>query len=1212
MPRYKFRWSNLPSTLLGALCRDLGVNGEGEQPADTLRTIYGARPNDDFVWDAWPTLLKSWLQNTKESRQWIVEALREVRREDGRLTNRKAQMEYLRGLRNAKNLRSIVLQEFIAFGEIDRGLQQPPLQPVREPPSPKHETKPPKPVEAPPPRAGDGVTVTRKGSGRQASERERIDAVPGSVLLVRGAQWLVTSVEQVTDGYFINVIGLSEPVRDIAATFSTAIDEIVPVDPSKVRVVPDRAPTMTTQNAAVDDRTTNLNVAPGSIVVIRDEEWLVTSAEQGSDGWLVRVRGLSELVADSTAAFYSTLDTIEPQDPKAAKVIADGSSGYRDARLWVEALLRKTPVPYGDQTLTVSTHILADALAYQQAAVTTALDPKHVRPRILIADAVGLGKTIEIGMILCELVRRGRGERILIVTPKHVLEQMQHELWCRFALPFVRLDSAGIQKVRQKLPATRNPFTYFRRAIISIDTLKSPRYKAHLERQQWDAVVIDESHNLTNVGTLNNELARVLAPNAEALILASATPHNGREEAFAELLRLLDPTVVKPDGTFTKQDVESLLIRRHRHSPDVAAEVGGDWAERAEPVHRLIKPSMAEDAVAVELSQTWLHPVNGSAPYSGDTKALFPWTLAKAYLSSPAALAESIKQRRNKLDRADRDQRKELQALTTLDGLNAKSTAEPAGKFSALVKRLGEIGVGPGAAMRAVVFAERVATLTWLRDHLPSATGLSADNIAMLHGGLSDVEQQEIVDSFKLETSPIRVLVTGDVASEGVNLHAQCHHLIHYDIPWSLIRIEQRNGRIDRYGQKHPPVISSLILEPSDPQFSGDLRVLARLLQRENQAHSTLGDVASLMGKHSVAEEENVIRDVLAKGMDLDDAVRTADEVAEGDDLDAFFAQFDTVDDTPLVLPASPRQSLYPDDLTFLDEALHAALHDVPHAPPERGGVSWKVSKTHGIAELTPPKDLRQRLGQLPQNYLIHGRVLERLKLATTTAVGNAQLRIAREGKGVNNTTWPEAHYLGPLHPVLDWASDRALTALGRNQVFVVRGDVDAPTVLLMGTLTNKRGQLISRVFSTAVFPNPAKPEFCVVEPLEDLGFLTTDTALRPGSSNPGPVVDADRYGALIPVAVEHAQREMRWVLGAQEEATTERLTQWRQRAERWHTEAEQLELWGAQKSRIGKLGRRIQEEQRLTDLLAPTQQLVRPLLVIVAAETPATAGKDR
>ncbi len=924
----------------------------------------------------------------------------------------------------------------------------------------------------------------------------------------------------------------------------------------------------------------------------------------------MRVRGLSELVAETTAAFYSSLDTIEVQDPKEARVVADGSSGYRDSRLWLEALIRKTPVPYGDQNLAVSTHMLADALAYQQAAVTKALDPQHIRPRILIADAVGLGKTLEIGMILSELVRRGRGERILVVTPRHVLEQMQHELWCRFALPFVRLDSTGIQKVRQKLPATRNPFTYFKRAIISIDTLKSPRYKAHLERQQWDAVVIDESHNLTNTGTQNNELARVLAPNTEALILASATPHNGKEESFAELLRLLDPTVVKADGTFTKDDVESLLIRRHRHSPDVAAEVGSDWAERAEPVHLLVKPSPEEDAVAAELSHTWLHPAGGSSPYSGDTKALFPWTLAKAFLSSPAALAESIKQRRSKLNKDDPAQYRELKALQVLDELNAKALAQPAGKFAALTDRLKHIGVGHGSETRAVVFAERIATLTWLRDHLPKALGLNAENVAMLHGGLSDIEQQEIVDSFKLETSPIRVLVTGDVASEGVNLHAQCHHLIHYDIPWSLIRIEQRNGRIDRYGQKHPPVISSLILEPSDPDFSGDLRVLSRLLERENQAHKTLGDVASLMGKHSVTDEENVIRDVLAKGAKLDDAVRTTEQVADGSDLDAFFAQFDAVDDTPPLLPAAPRQSLYPDDLTFLDEALHAAFHDVPHAAPDHGGVSWTVSAPHGIAELTPPRDLRQRMAQLPQNYLQHGRVLERLKLATSTQVGNAQLRLAREGKGVNNTTWPEAHFLGPLHPVLDWASDRALTALGRNQVFVIRGDVDAPTILLMGTLTNKRGQLISRVFSTAVFPNPANPEFCVVEPLEDLGFLTTTTALKPGSSNPGPVADVERYQDLIPVAVEHARREMRWVLDAQEAATTARLAQWRERANRWHAEADQLDLFGAQKSKVGKLSQRITEEQRLADLLAPTQQLVRPLLVIVAADTP-VAGKE-
>ncbi|OBA92310.1 hypothetical protein A5642_09515 [Mycolicibacterium mucogenicum] len=273
--------------------------------------------------------------------------------------------------------------------------------------------------------------------------------------------------------------GEVEPEASEAETKPEPPGDVKPRPPI-VKLKPPAPPTGDDVQTAAVDKPQDLNVAPGSIVVIRDEEWLVTSAEQGSDGWLVRVRGLSELVAETTAAFYSSLDTIEVQDPKEARVVPDGSSGYRDSRLWLEALIRKTPVPYGDQNLTVSTHMLADALAYQRAAVTKALDPQHIRPRILIADAVGLGKTLEIGMVLSELVRRGRGERILIVTPKHVLEQMQHELWCRFALPFVRLDSIGIQKVRQKLPATRNPFTYFKRAIISIDTLKSPRYKAHL------------------------------------------------------------------------------------------------------------------------------------------------------------------------------------------------------------------------------------------------------------------------------------------------------------------------------------------------------------------------------------------------------------------------------------------------------------------------------------------------------------------------------------------------------------------------------------------------------------------------------------------------------------------------------------------------------------------------------------------------------------
>lgn len=463
----------------------------------------------------------------------------------------------------------------------------------------------------------------------------------------------------------------------------------------------------------------DVNVAPGSVVVLRDEEWLVTGVERTSDGWLLRCQGLSELVRDTAASFYTGLDDIAVLDPAKAAVVADGSYYYRQARLWLESTLRKTAVPLGGNAITVSSQMLADSLGYQQAAVRQALDPENLRTRILLADAVGLGKTLEIGMILSELIRRGRGERILIVTPRHVLEQMQHEMWTRFAIPFVRLDTQGIQRVRQKLPASRNPFTYFKRAIISIDTLKSDRYIAYLQRHRWDAVVIDESHNLTNVKTQNSRLARTLAPNTDALILASATPHNGKAESFAELIRLLEPTAVRPDGKVIEEEVRRLIVRRHRHSPEVASVVGADWAERKEPQNWLVSASKQENAVARELDTAWLHPQSGASPYSGVSSALFPWTLAKAFLSSPAALAETIRERIARLGaRPAQAQEQEIAALRRLQELNAEAEQAGSAKYDRLLEDLQQIGVGPDSPKRAVVFAERVPTLKWLRSRL--------------------------------------------------------------------------------------------------------------------------------------------------------------------------------------------------------------------------------------------------------------------------------------------------------------------------------------------------------------------------------------------------------------------------------------------------------------------------------------------------------------
>jgi superfamily II DNA or RNA helicase len=446
----------------------------------------------------------------------------------------------------------------------------------------------------------------------------------------------------------------------------------------------------------------SVSIAPGSVVIVRDEEWLVTGVEHTTDGRLLSCQGLSELVRDTTASFYEGLDPdLRVLDPAEATVVADESPHYRRSRLWLEATLRKIAVPLDGAALTVSVDMLADPLGYQQTAVRKALDQGNLRTRILLADAVGLGKTLEIGMILSELIRRGRGERILIVTPRHVLEQMQNEMWSRFAIPFVRLDSLGIQRVRQKLPATRNPFSYFKRVIISIDTLKSRQYLDHLRRQTWDAIVI-----------------------ADARISASVLGAN---------------------------------------------------------------------------------------------------TLARSLLSVP-------------------------ELVTLWDSS-----------------------------------AERVRTLKWLQEHLQSDLAMTPEQVVILHGGLTDTDQQTVVDDFKQTSSPIRVLITGDLASEGVNLHAQCHELIHFDIPWSLIRIEQRNGRIDRYGQRHAPQITTLLLSPDADAFSGDLRVLSRLIEKEHEAHTALGDAASLMGKYDVEAEEDEIRKVLAGKASLDDVVKDTQRRVTGD-----------------------------------------------------------------------------------------------------------------------------------------------------------------------------------------------------------------------------------------------------------------------------------------------------------------------------------------
>lgn len=197
-------------------------------------------------------------------------------------------------------------------------------------------------------------------------------------------------------------------------------------------------------------------VAAGERIVVRDEERLVRAVRNTErEGVRVEVTGVSPLVHDQDAVFFGSLGTVHRLDPREGHLVADDSASVRRSRLWLESIRRVCPVPAAETRITVGHRGLLDRMDYHLRPASHAL--QNHRPRILIGNAVGLGMALEIKILRAKLIRRGRGERILVVTPRAELEKFRRELWTRFAISLGRLNSSGIQKVRQTLPSSRNP-----------------------------------------------------------------------------------------------------------------------------------------------------------------------------------------------------------------------------------------------------------------------------------------------------------------------------------------------------------------------------------------------------------------------------------------------------------------------------------------------------------------------------------------------------------------------------------------------------------------------------------------------------------------------------------------------------------------------------------------------------------------------------------
>lgn len=853
-----------------------------------------------------------------------------------------------------------------------------------------------------------------------------------------------------------------------------------------------------------------IDIAPGARVQIRDEEWLVRTADRCDvGGRQLECIGISETVRNREAIFLTAIDSVEVLDPNNTELVLDDSPHFVSSLLYLEARLRQT-IPI-TTALALGFRGAMDTLPFQLVPTARALD--QLRPRFLIADAVGLGKTLEAGILVSELTRRGRGRRVLVVTTKTMMQQFQMEFWTRFTIPLTRLDSAGVQRIRRKIPASHNPFHYYDKTIISIDTLKrDTEYRHYLENAYWDIIIIDEAQNVSFKGnrTLNYRLANLLASRSDALIMLTATPHSGDSESFASLMRMLDPTVLPKKAEYTKEDVEHLFVRRFKR--DVRDEIRAEFPERRVfEFHAM--PSRAEENAFACLADLKLYI---DRDHRTGAEMLFRTTLEKALFSSPAACVQSIHERIGRL-RANDESHPDIPALEELKVTVEAITPEYFGKLNELVRRLKsdrDWKWDPSnPSDRLVVFTERIETLKFLCKQLPKLLGIPEDAVGILHGQIPDTELAKTVESFGKTHSPLRLLIASDVASEGLNLHFQSHRLIHFDIPWSLMVFQQRNGRIDRYGQTQTPLIAYMSTDTKQQRIRGDQRILEILIEKDEQAARNIGDPSIFMGLY----DENAETQCVAHAMEAGETAEHFESTLKSDDgpldwLDALMAD-GAQPPEPKVVTQRPL-SLFAGDYDYVRQGFEW-LHSSGRFPTVPG-----ADDPEEIIQIQPDADLSRFLdAQLSDEMRPED---NRYALcANPEHVMNAI-------KGARDTeSWPIIQYLWPLHPIVQWLDYKLLSVIGRQKAPVIRVrrglNSDEALIIVSGLIPNRRGQpVLNDWFAVRMtLDGRVNGSLSMEEVIKSTGLGRDEI---PNLKTP---IDTAPLRELLPAALEYAREHM-------------------------------------------------------------------------------------
>lgn len=803
--------------------------------------------------------------------------------------------------------------------------------------------------------------------------------------------------------------------------------------------------------------------APGMRIVVRDAEWLVRRVDTtATGGRAISAVGISELVRDKEAVFLTELEpSIEILKPEETRIVTDPSPHYRSALLYLESQLRQTPPT--DENLYIGHRAAMDALDFQLDPAIQALE--QPRQRLLIADAVGLGKTLECGILLSELIQRGKAKRILVLAIKSMLTQFQKEMWSRFAIPLTRLDSVGIQRIRRNLPTNHNPFYYFDKSIISIDTLKQDReYRNFLEKAYWDVIVIDEAQNVAERGkkiSLRSRLADLLASRSDTLIMLSATPHDGRASSFASLMNMLDPTAIAAPENYTRDDIQGLFIRRFKK--DIQHMVTKNFpARRIREDH--CKASAAEEAAFDAFASSTFNRL-GKRRGGGQ---LFKTVLEKALLSSPAACLETIEHRLDSLEKKENpaDWTADKQVLESLRADVKSIHKRDFSKYHKLLEVIRDPDQGFGwtgeqADDRLVVFTERIATMAFVADNLKKDLGLKDKQVVTLDGSLKDTDQQAIVESFGKLKEPVRLLVASDVASEGINLHYLCHKMVHFDIPWSLMVFKQRNGRIDRYGQERVPRIAYLITDSANKKFKADNRILAKLIEKDQQAQENIGDPSTFMAVFDQDEEEQITAEAIEAGMDAEDFGQQL-EGSKFDPLADLLGEAPVPAGEQAAVRIRPVHSLFADDYTYLKAALDQ-INQSDRVQVEFDDANQRV-------ELTAPEDLQHRFRFLPREVQPDDWCFS---LCADKDTIQEEIKACRNEQ--EESAWPRLHFLWALNPVVTWANDRVLSAFGRHEAPLVTlpDGVLEPgeeIFVLAGLIPNRKSHpLVQRWFSVVL-----------------------------------------------------------------------------------------------------------------------------------------------